>query len=72
MEITYEKIDTFGYLKADLYNNFYVQAIDSASKLISIASYVGTNKVILSSFNDKIGIQIDPRIVAPIIKDKNE
>jgi hypothetical protein len=72
MEITYEKIDSFGYLKAELYNNFYVQAIDPASKFISIASYVGTNTVLLPSFNDQIGIQIDPKIVAPIIKDQNE
>lgn len=72
MEITYEKIDSFGYLKAELYNNFYIQAIDPASKFISIASYIGTNTIILTSFKDKIGIQHDPQIIASVIKDKNE
>jgi hypothetical protein len=72
MEITYENIYSFGYLKAQVFNNFYVQAIDPNNKFISIASYTSDNTVVLSSFNDKVGIQQDSQIVARIIKDKNE
>lgn len=72
MEISYEYIYSFGYLKAQIPNNFYVQGIDPSSKFISIGSYTGTSTIVLSSFNDKIGIQTDPQIVAKIIKDKNE
>lgn len=72
MEITYEYIYSFGYLKAQAANNFYIQAIDPSNKFISIGSYTGTSILPLSSFNDRIGIQTDPQIVAKIVKDKNE
>ena len=72
MEITYEYIYSFGYLKAQVANNFYIQGIDSNNKFISIGSYTGTSILPLSSFNDRIGIRTDPQIVAKIIKDKNE
>lgn len=71
MEIVYENIYSFGYLKAQILNNFYVQAIDPNSKLISIASYTSDSIKVLSSFNDKVGIQNDPKIIAKVIKDKN-
>lgn len=72
MEISYEYIYSFGYLRAQVSDNFYVQGIDPSNKLISIGSYTGTSTVPLSSFNDRIGIQTDPQIIANIIKDKNE
>jgi hypothetical protein len=71
MEITYENIYSFGYLKAQIFNNFYVQAIDPNNKLISIASFTSDSIKVLSSFNDKVGIQNDPKIIATIVKDRN-
>lgn len=71
MEITYQYVYSFGFLKTQIPNNFYIQGIDTNNKFISIASYNSNNTIALSSFDDKIGIQNDPKIVAKIIKDKN-
>lgn len=71
MEIAYEYVYSFGLINAKIPHNFYLQGVDVDNKFISIGSYTSNSTITLSSFNDRVGIQNDPQIVATIIKDKN-
>lgn len=72
MEVVSHNTLLFGKVKTTILENFYVDSINSFTKVVSIMSLAQGAESILSYYNDTVVILDDPLIVITSIQNQNE